>query len=78
MYEVRISDDESEQILAVHDTIAAAMADVDRIVEATRTQLNANGEGHNRYWLQIVIRDSAGESIVASTGTSVPTTDSCP
>jgi NAD(P)H-dependent FMN reductase len=65
MYETH--DDDTGHVLAVHDTIAEAIADSERIAEVIEAQLAANGEGHRElFWVRLPIYDADTGAYVAA------------
>jgi len=66
MFEIYL-DDETGHVLAAHNTVAAAAADVDRIGDLTMAQLAANGEGQEQFLLRLTVRDTeTGEVVIRS------------
>jgi hypothetical protein len=64
MYETH--DGDTGHVLAVYDTIPAALADAERIAETIEAQLAANGEGNrNLFWVHLPIFDTATGTRVA-------------
>ncbi|MGQ0631975.1 MAG: hypothetical protein ACT4P1_13130 [Sporichthyaceae bacterium] len=66
MLEICMDDDDDDggAVLAVHDTAAAALNDLDRIAELTAAQLAANGEGDRGFELGLLVRDAGSGAIV--------------
>jgi hypothetical protein len=63
MYETH--DDDTGHVLAVHATIAEALADAERLADLIEVQLAANGEGHSNFWVRLPILDAGTGEIVA-------------
>lgn len=65
MYLICYDDDERYVPIAVHETAAAALRDIDRIADETSAQLAANGEGRDDFALHLRIYDQDTGEIVA-------------
>lgn len=70
MYETH--DGDTGHVLACYPTLAAALADTERLAEAVAAQLAANGEGHRDFWVLLPIYDAETGQKVAGSAYGLP------
>lgn len=65
MYLIR-TDDDAQQLLAAAGSLLGALEQTDRLGAAVHRQLERNGEGHERFWLRLVVTDPTGQAVAWS------------